>query len=70
MRQPLDIPTTTRAEVLRAAEVLQREAMHLKSHAGRCTDEVAPAHAEALRRARGRVRAVIDTGQAGEVNKP
>lgn len=64
------LPTTTpatRTEVLRAAEQLSRAARLLTAHAQRCTDPTAPAHAEALRQARGMVRAVVDAGRTGEV---
>jgi hypothetical protein len=62
MRRPLMPPTAlaTRADVLRVAGQLRREAEQrqraarlLEAHAQRCTDPTAPAHAEALRRAGG-----------------
>jgi hypothetical protein len=55
--------TATRSEVRRTAEVLRRAYLHLKSHEGRVTDEQAAAHAEALRVARGMVRAVVNEGK-------
>jgi hypothetical protein len=53
--QPLPT-TTTRADVLRHAERLRRAALLLEAHARRCLDPDAPAHALALRQARGMVR--------------
>lgn len=51
----------TRADVLRAAERLQRAAELLRQHARRCTEDAAPAHGRALHMARGMVRAVVVT---------
>lgn len=59
-----DAPTiTTRDDILRAAERLRRAAQLLERHATRCTDPVAVAHEEALRQARGMVRAVMSEGK-------
>ena len=66
-RLPPDTPAT-RAEVLRHAERLRRAAQLLERHARRVTDPAAPAHAEALRVARGMVRAVVDTGRGEGVD--
>jgi len=51
--------TTTRIDLLRHAERLRRAAQLLEAHTRRCVVEHAPAHAEALRVARGMVRAVV-----------
>jgi hypothetical protein len=51
--------TTTRAEILEAAQRLRRAALLLEAHARRCTEAEAPAHGEALRQAQGMVRAVV-----------
>lgn len=55
--------TTTRADVLAAADRLRRAAILLERHAARCVEPTAPAHAAALRQAQGMVRAVVDTGE-------
>lgn len=51
---------TTRDDVIRAAERLRRAAQLLDRHVARCTDPAAAAHADALRTARGMVRAVVE----------
>ena len=58
-----DPTATTRDDVLRAAERLRRAARLLERHATRCTEPVATAHEEALRQARGMVRAVMAEGK-------
>lgn len=58
-RHPPTTPPSTRADVLRAAERLRAAAILLERHAARCTDPAATAHGDALRMARGMVRAVV-----------
>lgn len=53
----------TRADLLAHADRLRRAAALLEAHARRCTVEVAPAHGEALRVARGMVRSVVEGGE-------
>jgi hypothetical protein len=60
MSQPLT-PLTTRDELLAHAERLRRAAQLLEAQARRCREPAAPAHAEALRVARGMVRAVVES---------
>lgn len=69
MRRTLIPPpptAATRSDVLRTAERLRTAAQLLEAHARRCTVPEAPAHSEALRRARGMVRAVV--GEQEEVS--
>lgn len=56
--------TPTRADVLRMAEKLRRASRLLEEHARRCTEPTAPAHAQAIKQARGMVRAEIIDVQA------
>ena len=56
---------TTRADILTAAEALRRAARLLEAHARRVRDDAAPAHARALREARGMIRRVARDREDG-----